>query len=56
MKLLKAKPGDESFIHDATQDWVARSSALARLAADRAGRALPAVLESGDVRVSCPDA
>ncbi len=34
MKLMKARPGDERLIHDETQDWVERSSALARLAAD----------------------
>jgi hypothetical protein len=34
MKLLKAKPGDERLIHDQTADWVDRTSALSRLAAD----------------------
>ena len=34
MKLLKAKPGDERLIHDETADWVDRTSALSRLAAD----------------------
>lgn len=34
MKLLKAKPGDERLVHDQTADWVDRTSALSRLAAD----------------------
>jgi hypothetical protein len=34
MKLLKARHGDERLIHDQTQDWAERGSALARLAAD----------------------
>lgn len=34
MKLLKARPGDERLIHDETQDWAERGSALSRLAAD----------------------
>jgi hypothetical protein len=35
MRPPKAKPGDERLIHDETADWVDRSSALSRLAADR---------------------
>jgi hypothetical protein len=35
MRKKKAKSGDEQLIHDETQDWVERSSALSRLAADR---------------------
>jgi hypothetical protein len=34
MRPPKAKPGDERLIHDETQDWVERGSALSRLAAD----------------------
>lgn len=34
MRMKKAKPGDELTIHDETQDWVERGSALSRLAAD----------------------
>lgn len=34
MRPPKAKPGDERLIHDETADWVDRSSALSRLAAD----------------------
>lgn len=34
MKRMKAKPGDEMLIHDDREDWVERTSALSRLAAD----------------------
>jgi hypothetical protein len=33
-KQKKAKPGDERIVHDESQDWVERGSALTRLAAD----------------------
>jgi hypothetical protein len=35
MRSRKANPGDERLIHDESADWVERSSALSRLAADR---------------------